>query len=180
MNVDISPLLCGFIWKFRRIIAQAGILWLKTFYVIAEKHTGSSGRCTPDDRQPFCRPFLLRPTEHWPHRKAHSICGARASGTRAGSVSPAKRSPWSGSWMAMVRLACRAVIDDARVSSRPSSGHHPTRAWLSSKDVRSGATMAQRPKKWLDHVREAIPPRHDSLHTAHAYVTWIKMLPGDE
>jgi hypothetical protein len=26
VNVKISPLLCGFIWKFRRIIAQAGIL----------------------------------------------------------------------------------------------------------------------------------------------------------
>jgi hypothetical protein len=40
MNVEISPLLCGFIWKFRRIIAQAGVLWLKTFCVIAERHTG--------------------------------------------------------------------------------------------------------------------------------------------
>jgi hypothetical protein len=40
VNVEISSLLGGFIWKFRRIIAQAEILWLKTFYVIAERHSG--------------------------------------------------------------------------------------------------------------------------------------------
>jgi hypothetical protein len=34
--------------------------------------------------------------------------------------------------------------------------------------------MAQRPQKLLDHVREAIRLKHDSLHTAQAYVTWIK------
>jgi Phage integrase, N-terminal SAM-like domain len=47
------------------------------------------------------------------------------------------------------------------------------RAWLSSKDVRSGETMEQRPKKRLDRMRDAIRLKHYSLHTEHAYVTWI-------
>jgi Phage integrase, N-terminal SAM-like domain len=34
--------------------------------------------------------------------------------------------------------------------------------------------MQQRPKKLLDHVRDAIRLKHDSRHTEHAYVTWIK------
>ncbi len=34
--------------------------------------------------------------------------------------------------------------------------------------------MEQRPKKLLDHVRDAIRLKHYSLHTEHAYVTWIK------
>jgi hypothetical protein len=35
MNVEIRPLLCGFIWKFRRIIAQEGIVSLKLLCVTA-------------------------------------------------------------------------------------------------------------------------------------------------
>jgi hypothetical protein len=53
-------------------------------------------------------------------------------------------------------------------------GQHATRASPSSKDVRSGETMEQRPKKLLDHVRDAIRLKHYSRHTEHAYVTWIK------
>jgi hypothetical protein len=34
--------------------------------------------------------------------------------------------------------------------------------------------MEQRPKKLLDHVRDAIRLKLASLHTEHAYVTWIK------
>jgi integrase len=34
--------------------------------------------------------------------------------------------------------------------------------------------MAQRPKKRLDHVRDAIRLKHYSRHTEEAYVTWIK------
>jgi site-specific recombinase XerD len=34
--------------------------------------------------------------------------------------------------------------------------------------------MAQRPKKLLDHVRDAIRLKHYSRHTEEAYVTWIK------
>jgi integron integrase len=34
--------------------------------------------------------------------------------------------------------------------------------------------MEPRPKKLLDHVRDAIRLKHYSLHTEHAYVTWIK------
>ena len=34
--------------------------------------------------------------------------------------------------------------------------------------------MEQRPKKLLDHVREAIRLKHYSRHTEQAYVTWIK------
>jgi integron integrase len=75
--------------------------------------------------------------------------------------------------MAMVPLIRKAVIDHMRVSSRPSPGNHATRAWLSSKDVRSGETMAQRPKKLLDHVRDALRLKHYSRHTEDAYVTWI-------
>jgi hypothetical protein len=33
--------------------------------------------------------------------------------------------------------------------------------------------MEQRPKKLLDHVRDATRIKHDSLHTEAAYVTWI-------
>jgi hypothetical protein len=33
--------------------------------------------------------------------------------------------------------------------------------------------METRPKKRLDHVRDAIRLKHYSLHTEHAYVTWI-------
>jgi hypothetical protein len=40
VNVEISPLRRGFIWKFRRIIAQAGILSRKIFASMAERHTG--------------------------------------------------------------------------------------------------------------------------------------------
>jgi hypothetical protein len=36
VNVEINPRRRGFIWKFRRIIPQAGILWLKVFGVMAE------------------------------------------------------------------------------------------------------------------------------------------------
>ena len=162
MNVEISPLLCRFIWKCRRIIAQARILWLKTFYVIAEKHTGSSGRCTPDDRQPFCRPLLLRPAEHWPHRKAHSTCGARASGTRAGSVSPARRSPACGSRMAMVPLACQTVIDYGRVSSRPFQANTP-------RAHRHHPRMSGREKRWNNVPRSCsttcvMPSASSTIH----------------
>jgi integron integrase len=34
--------------------------------------------------------------------------------------------------------------------------------------------MEKRPKKLLDHVRDAIRLKHYSLHTEQAYVTWIK------
>jgi integrase len=34
--------------------------------------------------------------------------------------------------------------------------------------------MEPRPKKLLDRVRDAIRLKHYSLHTEHAYVTWIK------
>jgi integrase-like protein len=34
--------------------------------------------------------------------------------------------------------------------------------------------MEPRPKKRLDHVRDAIRRKHYSLHTEHASVTWIK------
>jgi hypothetical protein len=34
--------------------------------------------------------------------------------------------------------------------------------------------MEKHPKKLLDHVRDAIRPKHYSLHTEQAYVTWIK------
>jgi integrase len=34
--------------------------------------------------------------------------------------------------------------------------------------------MQQRPKKLLDHVRDAIRLKHYSRHTEEAYVTWIK------
>ena len=34
--------------------------------------------------------------------------------------------------------------------------------------------MAQRPKKRLDHVRDAIRLKHYSRHTEEAYVAWIK------
>jgi hypothetical protein len=34
--------------------------------------------------------------------------------------------------------------------------------------------MEPRPKKLLDHVRDAIRLKHYSLHTEQAYVTWIK------
>jgi Phage integrase, N-terminal SAM-like domain len=34
--------------------------------------------------------------------------------------------------------------------------------------------MEQRPKKLLDHVRDAIRLKHYSRHTEDAYVTWIK------
>jgi hypothetical protein len=40
VNVEISPLLGGFRWKFRRIITQGRILCLKRLGVIAERHTG--------------------------------------------------------------------------------------------------------------------------------------------
>jgi Phage integrase, N-terminal SAM-like domain len=33
--------------------------------------------------------------------------------------------------------------------------------------------MEQRPKKLLDHVRDAIRLKHYSRHTEHAYITWI-------
>jgi Phage integrase, N-terminal SAM-like domain len=33
--------------------------------------------------------------------------------------------------------------------------------------------MEQRPKKLLDHVRDAIRLKHYSRHPEHAYVTWI-------
>jgi hypothetical protein len=57
VTVEMSPLLCGFIGKFHRIIAQTGVLWPKTFCVIAEWLTDSSGDCTADDRQlAFSRP----------------------------------------------------------------------------------------------------------------------------
>src|SRR5687768_9711342 len=52
-------------------------------------------------------------------------------------------------------------------------GKHPTRACLSSKDVRSVETMDQFPKKLLDHVHDAIRLKHYSRHTEQAYVTWI-------
>jgi Phage integrase, N-terminal SAM-like domain len=40
-------------------------------------------------------------------------------------------------------------------------------------DVRSGETMAPRPKKLLDHVRDAIRLKSSSRHTEEASVTWI-------
>src|SRR5919109_1794268 len=73
----------------------------------------------------------------------------------------------------MVPLVCQAVIDHVRVSSPPSPGGHATRACPSSKDVRSGETMAPRPKQRLDHVRDAIRLTHDSRPREEAYVTWI-------
>jgi integron integrase len=75
--------------------------------------------------------------------------------------------------MAMVPLACQAVIDHVRVASRPSPGNHATRARLSSTDARSGETIAPRPKKPLDRVREAMRLKLYSRHTEDASVTWI-------
>jgi hypothetical protein len=66
-----------------------------------------------------------------------------------------------------------AVMDDVRVSSRPSPGDHATRACRSSQDVSSGETMAPRPKQWLDHGRDASRLTHDSRHTEEASITWI-------
>ena len=34
--------------------------------------------------------------------------------------------------------------------------------------------MEQRPKKLLDHVRDAIRLKHDSMRTEESYITWIK------
>jgi hypothetical protein len=48
VNVEISPLLRGFIWTFRRIIAQPGILSLKIFGVMAEGNTRAPGRSQPE------------------------------------------------------------------------------------------------------------------------------------
>ena len=43
VNIEISPLLRGFIGKFRSMIAQAGILWLKLLCVMAERPIGGPG-----------------------------------------------------------------------------------------------------------------------------------------
>ena len=43
LGVEISPLRHRFIWKFRRIIAQAGILWLKLLCAMADRHTEGPG-----------------------------------------------------------------------------------------------------------------------------------------
>jgi len=91
VNVEISPLLRGFIWKFRRIIAQAGILWLKTFYVIAERHTGGSGSLHSRSLRSVLQFPRAAPAEYWPPRKAHSTYEVRAFGARAGAVSPARK-----------------------------------------------------------------------------------------
>jgi hypothetical protein len=40
MTVEISPLIHRFMLKWRRIIAQAGFLWLKLLCVMAERQTG--------------------------------------------------------------------------------------------------------------------------------------------
>src|SRR5262245_57193517 len=79
-----------------------------------------------------------------------------------------------GSQIAMGSLACQAVIDHARVSSRLSPGKHRTWVCRSSLGVRWVAIMEQRPKRLLDRVRDAIRLKHDSRHTEEAYVTWIK------
>src|SRR5215510_8573652 len=76
--------------------------------------------------------------------------------------------------MAVGPLTGQAVIDQGRVSSRPSPGTQSTRACLSTHDVSQVTTMQQPPKKLLDHVRDAIRLKHYSLHTEQAYVTWIK------
>jgi hypothetical protein len=168
MNVEISPLLYGFIWKFRRIIAQAEIVWLKTFCVIAERHTGGS-------RSLHARRF--RAVLHSPRVATSRVLAGPEGPVDLWSegvwaqyrlVSAPRRSAAWGTRKAMVPLACQTVIDHERASSRPSPGKHATRASLSSKDVRSGATMAQRPKKRLDHVRDAIRLKHDPRHAAHA------------
>jgi Phage integrase, N-terminal SAM-like domain len=74
--------------------------------------------------------------------------------------------------MALVPLACQALIDHRRVLK--ASPRRPKRACLSSHDVSKETTIQQRPKKLLDHVRDAIRLKHYSPHTEHAYVTWIK------
>jgi hypothetical protein len=43
VGVEICPRSRGYMLKFRRIIAQAGILWLKLLCVMAERHTGGPG-----------------------------------------------------------------------------------------------------------------------------------------
>jgi hypothetical protein len=49
VNVKINPLQCGFISRFRRIIAQAGMLWPKLLCVRADRQLGAPRRCMPDD-----------------------------------------------------------------------------------------------------------------------------------
>jgi hypothetical protein len=62
--------------------------------------------------------------------------------------------------MAMGPLACKTSRDHGRLSFQLSPGTHPKRACLLSHDLRSVWTMEPRPKKRLDHVREAIRRKH--------------------
>jgi hypothetical protein len=107
VNVEISPLLRGFIWKFRRIIAQAGILCRKLLGVMAERHTGGSGSLHARSLRAVLQSPRAAPAEYWPPRKAHSTYEVRVFGASIGSVSPPRGSPACGPRRAMVPLACR-------------------------------------------------------------------------
>jgi integron integrase len=67
--------------------------------------------------------------------------------------------------MASVPLACKTSREPRRVSVKPSSGQRPKRVCLSFHEINEVWTMEQRPKKLLDHVRDAIRLKHYSLHT---------------
>jgi hypothetical protein len=86
MNVEIRPLLCGFIWKFRRIIAQEGILSLKLLCVMAG---GSAWRCgVADARRRWETPHGASHTCATPSRRAAGLARRSPASAHADGPSP--------------------------------------------------------------------------------------------
>jgi hypothetical protein len=79
VNVEISPLLHGFIWKFRCIIAQAGILWLKLLYVRAERHTGGPRSLHARRLSAILQYLLAKTARELAERRPILACGAWAA-----------------------------------------------------------------------------------------------------
>jgi hypothetical protein len=85
VGVEISLLLPGFIWKFRRIIAQEGILYLKLFGTMAgcrsqQEDSAVNNCCRPFEKSCEMRvPALSRTSSTGTHERS---IGAGSRGER--------------------------------------------------------------------------------------------------
>src|SRR5512132_439142 len=79
VNVEISPLRRRCIWKFRRIIAQAGSLWLTRLCVRAERHTGGPGSRHARRLRAMLQDLRAKTTGELAERRPILACGARAA-----------------------------------------------------------------------------------------------------
>jgi hypothetical protein len=165
VHVEISPLISGFMWRFRRIIAQARILWIRVLCILAVRPIRGPSSRHARRLAAVLPPPLAKAGCELAEPKASSTSGTRTSApTPERSAQATRRSPSCGSRLAVVPLAaCRGGgvgAAAAALGSAAGATPRPSRRTASAYGSWPGAARAPGPpggagRSWPPEVVDA-------------------------